>query len=1841
MDPKYDNIKQLIDALVIQITESLVTDPIITQEEESFVANFVVTNQNLVNLYPLINGKEQFHSISTILLEKISSIIDSTATVTLNNSRFATVYLQALVKCIEKVSQNEHGDFFKIEFLEKVISLVEKVMNHDNPDLLRSSYTKFTQTIGSISTQVFTIFEAKIKDLLSKLPKMKDLRFQLLPFTRFIASYHALKYGLRILLEVYQDFKLYLNEYCNTISTIIMTSFRNNPSEFMNRIINNNDALQIFELLKKDKSISDSSKYEALISLSFLLHAQINNGSLESITSKISNELSKKVSGFDQSHYSALQAALYSALAVAETNGFQSYIGIFKIFAPSLVEKLHSQQQVLFEYYYHLRYFICVDLPVALYFTSYGYFVDVMKYFVNENTLMPRQLTCRTIDKCMSVKMNSEQKNLLQSALINMLESLSSGNDVLVAFPLLFHAFEVNPDILDEILKINHGLTMFLWRPCPTNGIRSLCNAFISAFKKDEYKLNDWIVIDCTISSILNNLDFFMALKPEIISDLGRIFLFILDLVKYFLEKEECRKFVQIPQMMVTVMQMEVVSLVFLPTPISSICLTILQEVINIDLKYELDTQLQLPINIYQEFIDICKSKGKFDVDDNATFAPLLKLKKENKSITYAYIKHLGNLAYALDPTVVDESLKKTPNAMSPSTLRDEFTKTALLLETMLIKTSPNNYLTVINECMKSPSYIGNDGSVIFARIVRPQIITPILQSVLIKMQEIGYEFTDVHTQYTANSMKMVQNLIQKYEWEVGTVESFLIEHISMVFVSYMNLLVSAQRLYQCSQFLITALTKSRNSISKANKMELSVILASWLARIDCGPSTEKAGQTICNALAKVVEDLSFSLDNYDDLVFLTTNLNTRLLKQQSLVKSISNAIACLFKSNFWLFSRSELAKTLIGTDLSRAGYVNAAHEALVNSRILPPKKEDNLIDYLFIDNFRLLKEIVSFVPVKQSEQFSIYLVKAAVSRHVEFDFINFMTDLELEKTSEVNKNTILRGNAVPSRSIISFSKIFGREWLKTIYSPMSNLAKEIVKSGKSINIKTKYVPSNENIEENRKTFRQLFIKSIDIITNSIPRLPTQIIRMVQIVYKKVAEKFQDNHGIMIVNGIIFLRLIIPNLTAPPNEEEEDKFDISEEERQVLVSVCIALMAASLRGDLTDKGEDYLYFNDVASLALDRFTATVDDIIKTDIKGAAFKYLETDENIVCQNLSETLCSLRKDLDLFYTSRKNDKEAEKLYNFVLKYDKIKTRNFISCKKQSDFDQLPREMKEFMMIKPTDEELYQLEQFIFIDTPFNSDFEVVYYVSSLQNSSISEKTIMSYLFNLLLSINNDIIFVLDMSHVDVEKLPKGQVQIKKFMPVFDMCFKSIKHFIVLRSSYEFGEYFVQNRQFTHYSDTFVFATSEKDIYPLNSLSDKIPMECKEALNNEGFPQTTIINKRETTIRVSRFSLHTLIKIGAISVNNCYMLNHIHSISDITAPDENLEFTVYVNNEILVFTTFPASGLYYLIKSAFARANSKSLKYPQICTDSNDKSSTCWLLLLISLTGLMEADCHFLWENSFNLLKSVNNEYQLSIDIPETVEECRQKATDILRIACNKRPEDVGHVIIEFEKIFSVLKNPLPVVKLLPGITEFLLSSQCGYLGRRFLIELHCEDEESMLFIKNKVWKEIMSKQEYGPAVFEVLLPMFDENNKELLYLIAMENKSFVSSHIVKRLMDRLQSAPSAALLLLEGNLFDIKNHGADLLHACLIALGRTAQDDVIVQVINRLLKDISKRVENAGMSGVISVDVNNRRKNTTEVIKVLKQTSFFGKIVESFERFADENDISKEYLSYFKE
>ena len=85
-------------------------------------------------------------------------------------------------------------------------------------------------------------------------------------------------------------------------------------------------------------------------------------------------------------------------------------------------------------------------------------------------------------------------------------------------------------------------------------------------------------------------------------------------------------KIVNIPQIVVFVMQMEGIALCFLPTPLSSTSLLILEHIINIIIQENIVDIAQIPINNYKAFIEICKEDGKFDSSDLKVFEPLRDL---------------------------------------------------------------------------------------------------------------------------------------------------------------------------------------------------------------------------------------------------------------------------------------------------------------------------------------------------------------------------------------------------------------------------------------------------------------------------------------------------------------------------------------------------------------------------------------------------------------------------------------------------------------------------------------------------------------------------------------------------------------------------------------------------------------------------------------------------------------------------------------------------------------------------------------------------------------------------------------------------------------------------------------------------------------------------------------------------------------------------------------------------------------------------------------------------------------------------------------------------------------
>ena len=482
----------------------------------------------------------------------------------------------------------------------------------------------------------------------------------------------------------------------------------------------------------------------------------------------------------------------------------------------------------------------------------------------------------------------------------------------------------------------------------------------------------------------------------------------------------------------------------------------------------------------------------------------------------------------------------------------------------------------------------------------------------------------------------------------------------------------------------------------------------------------------------------------------------------------------------------------------------------------------------------------------------------------------------------------------------------------------------------------------------------------------------------------------------------------------------------------------------------------------------------------------------------------------------------------------------------------FSGVSKELKELISMKPSLDIQEKLQTIFFNDTPEDSEFDVFYFVSSNITEDIDDKLILSYILNTLATSPGDFYVIAEFSHLIPSKIEAIPLK-KLFASIPANLKKSFKQLIILQSSRDLVQYYNKHKQLFPY-DEILFIQSVDDIPQSFVFSDKLPLSCKEALLNDGSLQDAIINGNNVTIRVSRYSIHINETIDSTYLNDIILLKDIAKVSELTAVDNNtLAFTITTHSQMeYVFTTFPASGLYHVVVSAFERANRKEVKYPQICTDSSDTSSSKWLLMIIALIGLVNtSDCKYLQQTSFQLLQSVIAKYGFPITLPSNASETREKAYNIMKECAEAYPQDAGHFIIEIEKVMNFLDDPYPLFLLLSPWASTIAQGYGGYPTLRYLIELHSDDSRCQKVIEESIWPSLMEDSCIRNAL-EVFYPVATQDMDKLLFAFANTNKTIVSEFAISELSQRRQNAPIISMTLIKSELFDFDSYKADLIH-----------------------------------------------------------------------------------------
>ena len=317
-------------------------------------------------------------------------------------------------------------------------------------------------------------------------------------------------------------------------------------------------------------------------------------------------------------------------------------------------------------------------------------------------------------------------------------------------------------------------------------------------------------------------------------------------------------------------------------------------------------------------------------------------------------------------------------------------------------------------------------------------------------------------------------------------------------------------------------------------------------------------------------------------------------INQQSIfMEQALELLEPIMKNNFELCINYTISLSYHSKTQVRAQYIQALSSSLNSpayKRFINPSIKVTLYDLLFENNFELMKILALSVPYNKASEIASSIIEASALKRNEIEVFEEMAKVEIGNNSDQTRNTLFRGNSVPSRAVSYFPKFFAKSWAEELINPLAN--------GDKTDIKAVWFILMSQIES-------MFTK-----------IPSRLKRAVQILYS-LLEKESTDIAMMQVCGFLFLRFICPMIA---NIEG-------------LVDVSKLLMNASIKPTINETRAQFSMMKDQVSDAYSKIQEIIRNIVLSDPielkpyeEDPEMKKVEIDHEKIALKLSGSLWS---------------------------------------------------------------------------------------------------------------------------------------------------------------------------------------------------------------------------------------------------------------------------------------------------------------------------------------------------------------------------------------------------------------------------------------------------------------------------------------------------------------------------------------------------------------------------------------------------------------------------------------
>lgn len=1732
---------------------------------------------------------------------KLSANFDQNST-RIEESKFCA-YCSLAKNCLLRVDHQTANKALG-EAVLKQIAMVSIIifsnLKTPNSHDVQKAFQIFFGVVGNYSSRIFDIVFANFQNEMRKSPDPNVIQNVLSPFIYLSSSIESLAHALEHLIPAVHESPDNCRSIISQIFVDLFTfSIKSAPYEFLHIYQQQSKIAQVERLLdtlqswdKKSNGIPFIARCSTLLTVPQDVEKGKYNSDFDLITTCF--DRTDNVTSLVETYLNALNAGF---LLVSETQKIEVFgQNTQKIFNSVLNYTERAMKKIL-EAKPRIQKFIFVNFGLALYFYDQKIFLEKFLNMLLASIIPTKgNFFCKFISRLCNHRMRIELPNEIIRATIQCIDILTKPNMNCMAMRSLFKGFVYNTEFLETLMRCDYTCIQSIITAAYNNNLYQLCIALLKFFNperldglyQDNQMWNYILNVTTSISSIvivsmLYQTTTFTDYIPEVTYKIAQ-FVFCALPDQSVEGSEDLLKRTDVRSIL---NHFEIIALSLMVSSTSDVTKTavsIINEILNILHQAGNYESITMPFEAYQTLVTNCKNRSSTQAMDPYFIKSLVLVKNQSSGIQTAWNTIYKYFLSALNVIAPDMKLPDIPERKvnkPVSVLHDELPNCFSIIMSLL-QPVHSKVIDFVHGFLKDGEFVGQMAVDCLPAALLPTFynqLTKLIQETIDKMQTTPgvFDVTTENNIYIKNAMKVLRNLLRQPFYYETPVDSSLITKLIMDFTGYCNLVSITDYHILCAHLIVAAMSYYSKDVDANARRQMTNSLGWWLSKPDFSMSSKAATTVLLDALSKLLDGLEFPEQQYLDKFKFFVNIATTVLKAQPKLKNeIQAMLTSLFRSNINTGIVQCISDCLASSTLTRTTFLLSYANVLKKPEPVAPQKEggdhrdEDLIDILFETRFQLIETLMDLVPFSRAEAVGINLLEAAVLKDAHYELMDFMIKMELKTAHEASKNAIFRGNGVASRAVGHFPRLFGQAWMTHHLRPLFNSIIEEAERGTHFQINPAKIGEGQDIEQNRRNFRTVLRKAIDTILHALKSIPNAIIRVIQILYKRINECF-DGLGIHIVFGFVFLRFILPafSVTAlvglPPL--------LPEEPRACLLTISVILMGSATKGSLNEKGDHFIVFNDIAAEVHESFKAAIQELIDTDLKDATFEEVEVDKKKVIGVLEGDFSEIRRQLETKIAELSESdplrKSAEKLNQIVKDVNKNKPAKNEDKPAENVPTNTPA-LDKFLKNEFKAEPMQDLGQWFYKETHPPADNLLLYHINNAKLPHVNDPTcLFHHIFKMLKIAQQNYWIMADFSVFDKTQFVKPS-QLAKYVEMAAGIYSKLNGIIVVNACDAFLQYLVDSAPKFQFKKLFFVKSPEQLTEKLGAMP-KLTGIASEIFTTIESIHTARLDNAQVFVRLHNKSLQVLrpypqLPYDAFSIQ-IYMFDMLMSPT-LTSDG----FTYQYKSNTVTFQTTEGSNLYSLLVAAVNRVNQKQ------STDGGvtvDRSSVQWLLLNIAFASLISSERDVsLNYAAMQLVISTYNSFEFTrtsnpADCPEHLvpSNCRTIVASLSRDLAAGNLKETKTFMQEFFK----MKPKLPA-DTLPDTIPFLgpwvenlvrYKLDNGILTQ--IINFYFNNQSVQNNFNSLVWSTFV-EDENIEYLFGILKQMNTKESLKLVNFVAQLNYKFSSRYWV--------------------NNFDNGTFAQNALHSLLMAdaFHKATVPDLLVQIINvRDKLNVEQRIE----------------------------------------------------------